>query len=198
MTTARERYNQLTNDRRQFLDKAIDCSELTLPYLIQDDTSSKPNHESLRVPWQSVGAKCVVTLAAKLMLAILPPQTSFFKLQVKEDKLGEISNDPKIRGELDLSFSKIEKMIMDYIAASNDRVTIHQALKHLIVGGNALLFMGKDGIKSFPLSRYVVNRDGNGNVLEIVTKELISRKVLEFDIPKPVPNSVVDLSLIHI
>ena len=128
------------------------------------------------------------------MLAILPPQTSFFKLQVKEDKLGEISNDPKIRGELDLSFSKIEKMIMDYIAASNDRVTIHQALKHLIVGGNALLFMGKDGIKSFPLSRYVVNRDGNGNVLEIVTKELISRKVLEFDIPEPVPNSVVDES----
>ena len=194
MTTARERYNELSNDRRQFLDKAVDCSELTLPYLIQDDTSSKPNHESLTIPWQSVGAKCVVTLAAKLMLAILPPQTSFFKLQVKEDKLGEISNDPKIRGELDLSFSKIEKMIMDYIAASNDRVTIHQALKHLIVGGNALLFMGKDGIKSFPLSRYVVNRDGNGNVLEIVTKELISRKVLEFDIPEPVPNSVVDES----
>ena len=194
MKTARERYNHLSNDRRQFLDKAIDCSELTLPYLIQDDTSSRPNHESLRVPWQSVGAKCVVTLAAKLMLAILPPQTSFFKLQVKEDKLGEISDDPKIKGELDLSFSKIEKMIMDYIAASNDRVTIHQALKHLIVGGNALLFMGKDGLKSFPLSRYVVNRDGNGNVLEIVTKELISRKVLEFEVPEPQPNLVQDES----
>ena len=185
MKTARERYNQLSNDRRQFLDKAIDCSELTLPYLIQDDTSSRPNHESLKVPWQSVGAKCCVTLAAKLCLAILPPQTSFFKLQVKEDKLGEISDDPKIKSEIDLSFSKIEKMIMDYIAASNDRVTVHQALKHLIVGGNSLIFMGKEGLKSYPLSRYVVNRDGNGNVIEIVTKELISKQVLE-------------LSLIHI
>ena len=184
-TTARERYNQLSSDRRQFLDKAIECSELTLPYLIQDDTNSKPNHESLKVPWQSVGASCCVTLAAKLMLAVLPPQTSFFKLQVREDKLGEEFNNPQVKGELDLSFSKIEKMIMDYIAASSDRVTIHQALKHLIVGGNALIFMGKDGLKTFPLSRYVVNRDGNGNVLEIVTKELISRKVLE-------------LSLIHI
>ena len=192
MKTARERYNQLSNDRRQFLDKAVDCSELTLPYLIQDDTSSKPNHESLKVPWQSVGAKCVVTLAAKLMLAILPPQTSFFKLQVKEDKLGDVSDDPKIKGELDLSFSKIEKMIMDYIAASNDRVTIHQALKHLIVSGNSLLFMGKDGLKTFPLSRYCVNRDGNGNVLEIVTKELISRQLLEHDIPDPQPNLVQD------
>ena len=29
MKTARERYNHLSNDRRQFLDKAIDCAELT-------------------------------------------------------------------------------------------------------------------------------------------------------------------------
>ena len=95
MKTARDRYNELSGARRQFLDKAVDCSELTLPYLIQDDTSSKPNHESLKVPWQSVGAKCVVTLSAKLMLAILPPQTSFFKLQVREDKLGQELNNPK-------------------------------------------------------------------------------------------------------
>ena len=190
---ARERYNQLAPNRRQFLDKAIDCSELTLPYLIQDDTSTKPNHESLKVPWQSVGAKCVVTLAAKLMLAVLPPQTTFFKLQMREDKLGE-EFTPEIRSELDLSFSKMERMIMDYIAASNDRVVIHQALKHLIAGGNSLVYMGKNGLKNYPLSRYVVNRDGNGNVLEIVTKELISRKVMEFEIPDPVPNTGIDES----
>ena len=188
---ARERYNQLSTGRQQFLDKAVECSKLTLPYLIHEDISSKPNHRSLSVPWQSVGAKCVVTLAAKLMLAILPPQTTFFKLQVREDKLGE-EFSPEIRSELDLSFSKMERMIMDYIAASNDRVAIHQALKHLIVAGNALVFMSKDGLKTYPLSRYVVNRDGNGNVIEIVTKELISRKVLDFDLPEQQPNSVVD------
>ena len=125
------------------------------------------------------------------MLAILPPQTTFFKLQVREDKLGE-EFSPEIRSELDLSFSKMERMIMDYIAASNDRVAIHQALKHLIVAGNALVFMSKDGLKTYPLSRYVVNRDGNGNVIEIVTKELISRKVVDFDLPELQPNSVVD------
>ena len=67
---------------------------------------------------------------------------------------------------------------MDYIAASSDRVVVHQALKHLIVGGNALLFMGKEGLKLFPLHRYVLERDGNGNVIEIVTKEKISKKLL--------------------
>ena len=191
MNTARERYNKLSSGRNQFLTTAVECSELTLPYLIDNDLSSHPNHKRIKTPWQSVGAKCVVTLAAKLMLALLPPQTTFFKLQVRDDKIGE-DIPPEIRSELDLSFSKMERMVMEFIAASSDRVVIHQALKHLIVGGNALIFMGKDGLKNFPLNRYVVNRDGSGNVLEIVTKELISRKVLDFELPEPDPSTVVD------
>ena len=182
MYKAKERYNKLSSDRTQFLDMAVECSELTLPYLVTRDDNFK-GKRTLQQPWQSVGAKAVVTLAAKLMLATLPPQTSFFKLQVRDDKLGE-SLDPMMRTELDLSFSKIERLIMDYIAASNDRVVIHEALKHLIVSGNALIFMHKDGLKHYPLSRYVVNRDGNGKVLEIFTKEMISRKLLGLEKPK--------------
>ena len=191
MNTARERYEKLSGDRIQFLDTAVNCSELTLPYLIDDDLSTRPNHKKLVTPWQSVGAKCVVSLASKLMLALLPPQTTFFKLQVRDDKIGE-ELPPEIRSELDLSFSKMERMIMDYIAASSDRVVVHQALKHLIVAGNALLFMSKDGLKNYPLNRYVVNRDGNGNVIEIITKELINKKVLGIELPEPDPSTVVD------
>ena len=187
MYKAKERYSQLMSSRTQFLDMAVECSELTLPYLVTQDDNYK-GKRSLQQPYQSVGAKAVVTLAAKLMLAILPPQTAFFKLQVQEDKLGE-TLDPMMRSELDLSFSKIERLIMDYIAVSSDRVVVHQALKHLIVSGNALIFMGKDGLKHYPLQRYVVNRDGNGNVIEIITKELVSRKVLGI---APPPNEKPD------
>ena len=188
---ARDRYNQLTVGRRQFLDTAVECSRLTLPYLIQDDLTSRPTHQKLFTPWQSVGSKSVVNLAAKLMLALIPPQTSFFKLQVRDDKLGE-EFPREVKSELDLSFAKMERMVMDYVNASSDRVVVHQALKHLIVSGNALIFMGKDGLKNFPLNRFVVNRDGNGNVCEIVTKELISRKILGMDLPESVPNSPGD------
>ena len=31
---ARERYNQLSTSRHEFLDTAVECAELTLPYLI--------------------------------------------------------------------------------------------------------------------------------------------------------------------
>ena len=184
MMKARGKYSQLTSGRTQFLDTAVECSELTLPYLVRQDDDAKGKRTLLQ-PYQSVGAKAVVTLAAKLMLAMLPPQTAFFKLQVRDDKLGE-TLDPMMRSELDLSFSKIERLIMDYIAASSDRVVVHQALKHLIVSGNALIFMGKDGLKHYPLNRYVVERDGNGNVIEIITKELVSRKVLGL---APPPNT---------
>ena len=191
---AKSRYDHLSSYRSQFLDTAVECSKLTIPYLIQRD-EFRVTHQSLKQPWQSVGAKGVVTLASKLMLALLPPQSTFFKLQVRDDKLGT-DLPAEIRSELDLSFAKMERMVMDSIAASSDRVVVHQAIKHLVVGGNALIYMGKDGLKHYPLNRYVVDRDGNGNVIEIVTKELINKNLLPPEILKE-PLPVMDESFSH-
>ena len=190
---AQMRYEALRSNRTEFLDVAVDCSRLTLPYLIRYDDRKNEVHKTLFTPWQSVGAKAVTTLAAKLMLALLPPQTTFFKLQINDSKLG-VELPAEARSELDVSFSKIERMVMDKINGSSDRVVIHQAMKHLIVGGNALLYMGKDGIKHYPLNRYVVQRDGNGNVVEIVTKELIDRHLVDGMKPpaEPKPNAPGD------
>jgi len=173
---ARQRYSQLCGVRNQFLDKAVEGAKLTLPYLIRQDTGPE-TMMPIKTPWQSVGAKAVVTLASKLMLALLPPQTTFFKLQVRDDKLQQ-EFDPAIRSELDLSMSKMERMVMDYLNATNDRVVVHEAIKSLVVGGNALLYYSKDGLRHYPFNRFVVNRDGDGNVIEIVTKEMINKMLV--------------------
>ena len=178
--TAKTRYDVLSSDRSQYLRIAQDAAKLTIPYLIHEDDNAT-GARKLITPWQGVGAKGVVTLASKLMLALLPPQTSFFKLQVDDTMLGELG--PELKSELDLSFAKIERTILEAIAASDDRVVVHQALKHLVVAGNALIYMGKEGLKLYPLNRYVVDRDGNGNVIEIVTKESISKKIIEELVP---------------
>ena len=185
--TARQRYNKLSTDREQFLNVAYECAELTIPTLLMRN-ESPPAYSQFHTPWQSVGAKGVVTLASKLMLGLLPPSTSFFKLQLDDSKLG-VEVPPEAKSEMDLSFAKIERMIMDAIAASTDRVQIFSAIKHLVVTGNALLYMGKDGMKMYPINRYVVERDGNGDVVEIVTKEKISKDLLP---PMDLPESVVD------
>ena len=176
--TAKQRYDRLSSRRSQFLNSARQASDLTLPYLIRDDELTSKSSLRLPQPWQSTGAKGVVTLASKLMLALLPPQTSFFKLQVNDINLPQ-ELGPQIRSELDLSFAKVERTIMESIAESGDRVVVHQALKHLVVAGNALVFMSKEGLKLYPLNRYVVDRDGNGNVIEIVTKETVSKKLVK-------------------
>jgi len=186
--TAKQRYDYLRSYRDDFLDKAVEASRLTLPYLIkQDDDNS--NHKNLKTPWQSVGAKGCTSLASKLMLALLPPNSTFFELQVDESKMTKEGLSPEVKSDLDLSFAKIERIVMDLIAQSDDRVVVHQALKHLVVSGNALIFMDKDKLKVYPLNRFVVERDGLGNVIEIVTKEQINKKLIpelaEIEQPQP-------------
>ena len=175
--TAKSRYDNLSSDRSQFLTEAEDATKLTLPYLIRGHEDYQKGMKQLKTPWQSVGAKGVVALASKLSLSLVPPQTSFFKLQLDESQLGE-EFEPQVKSELDLSFAKIERTILDAIAASDDRVVIHQALQHLVVGGNALIFMGKTGLKLYPLNRFVIERDGNGDVIEIITKERINKDLI--------------------
>ncbi len=181
--SARTRYDYLASDRSQFLEEARQASELTLPYLIRGHEEHMSGMKNLKTPYQSVGAKGCVTLASKLMLALLPVQTSFFKLQLDESQLGE-EFPPEMKSELDLSFAKIERIILESISASDDRVAVHQALLHLVVAGNALVYMSKYGLKVYPLNRYVVERDGNGQVIEIVTKERIAKQLIENQLPK--------------
>ena len=79
MKSARQRYHELTSGRTAFLDIALECSKLTIPTLLMHEETTT-DHTRFKTPWQSVGAKGVVTLASKLMLGLLPPSTSFFKI----------------------------------------------------------------------------------------------------------------------
>jgi hypothetical protein len=50
--------------------------------------------------------------------------------------------------------------------------------------------MGEKQLKLYPLNRYVVDRDGNGNVLEIITRERISKKIIGPLLPDLIPNKM--------
>lgn len=182
-TSAADRYAKLTGDRTIFLDTARECAKLTLPHLLTP--TGVVNGQKLPTPWQSMGAKGCNVMASKLMLSLFPVSAAFFKLQVND---GKLSTDPqldaRIRSEIDLSLSKIERIVMQHIAESQDRVYLHQALKHLVVTGNVLLFLGKKGIKLYPLDRFCVVRDGNGRPTEIVTVESVNRQFLPKEFQK--------------
>jgi len=175
--SAEQRYVRLSSTRQDFLDIARDCAKLTLPYLLPP--SGHTSGVYLPTPWQSVGAKGVNVMASKLMLALFPINQTFFKLQIND---GQLAKDPdldmKARSEIDQVLSKMERVVMQNIAETADRVIISQAMRHLVTCGNALVFMGSKGLKLYPIDRYVVNRDGDGNVIEIVTLEAVPRETL--------------------
>ena len=181
---AQSRYQFLATDRHSFLDVAREAAGLSLPYLLTQEGLA--NGGRLPVPWQSVGAKGVNVLAAKLMLSLFPVNTSFFKLQINDAEIAAIPEvNAQVRSEIDLSLAKMERMIMQQIAESSDRIMLHTAMKHLIVTGNALVFAGKKALRVYPLDRFVIYRDGDGNPVEIITKEVIHRSLLPVEFQKP-------------
>ena len=174
---AQSRYHGMRADREDFLDMARRCAALTLPYLLTEDGHSHGGR--LQQPYQSLGSKGVNALSSKLMLSLFPIQTSFFKLQVNDAEIANVPElTPEVRSEIDMNLSKMEKMVMQQMAESSDRVQLTAAMKHLIVTGNVLIFAGKKTLKVYPLDRYVIERDGDGNVIEIITRELVDRSLL--------------------
>ena len=170
------RYNTLAQERELYLERARDCSELTIPTLIPQDGYT--GAEEFETTYQGIGARGVNNLASKLLLSLLPPNAPFFRLAIDNFAVREIEEDENLRTQIDSGLVQIEKAVMDDIEMSNDRVAVFEALKHLIVAGNALLFVDKEGLRVFPLSQFVITRDPMGNVLEIITKESIHYNAL--------------------
>ena len=173
--TASGRYAQLQSARSTFDREAKESSKLTIPSLIPESTTG--TRAKIKTPFQAVGARGVNSLASKLLFALLPPSTAFFKLSIDSLELLKQGQEG-LETEIDKGLRTIETALMNEIEISNDRVAMFEALKHLIVGGNVLLYLTDDGLKVYPLSKFVCKRDAVGNVLEIITQESVSPKAL--------------------
>lgn len=178
--TAAARYAKLEAIRQPYLDRARDASKLTIPTMYPEDGHTGTSR--LPTPFQSVGARGTNNLASKLMLALFPPASAFFKLSINEVILQRLEaesteEDFDIRGEFDKALSKVERIVIQELDRGNARSSLSQALKLLIVGGNALVQFLSDGrLKIHPLTSYVVARDTEGTLVEIVVREGLSKE----------------------
>ena len=179
--TAKERYLKLKDKREMFVDRAQECSELTISSLIPTDGH---NHSAkIYNPFQSVGARGVNNLASKLLLLLLPPNSPFFRLAVSGKTKEELDQNKEMKSEIEKSLANIEREVSKKIEELALRVSVFEALKHLIVSGNVLTYLPKKGtMRVFPITHYVCNRDASGNILEIVIKESISPLSLDSEV----------------
>lgn len=170
------RYSQLESHRHSFLERGRDASELTIPTLVPPEGHS--GSTLYKTPYQSVGARGINNLASKLLMTLLPPNSPFFRLTIDDFDIEQIAGKDA-RGAVEEALARIERASMQEIEATAVRVPVHEALKQLIVSGNALVYLPKKGgMKVYRLDRYVVKRDTMGNVMEIITKESVSPLML--------------------
>lgn len=179
--TCQARYELLAQGREIYLERARECSKLTIPALIPESGDGK--HTNYPTPYQGIGARGVNNLASKLLLSLYPPNSPFFAMRVDDFTAVELAQEEGARAKVDEALGKYERSVMQAIESSGDRSAHFEALKHLIVGGNVLLYLPKDkGTRVFPLSRYVVVRDPMGELLEAIIHEEIATAVLPDDL----------------
>jgi len=176
-TTAEAQYIALEGGRNPFLYRARDAAKLTLPYLVPEEGHNA--HARLNTPFQGVGARGVNNLASKLLLALLAPNAPFFRLNFDEHVLRQEGATEDIIGEMESALQKVEESVMEEVSRQSYRVGIHEAIKHLIVTGNSLLYLPEGGgLRVFHLDRYVVQRDPMGTPVKIITKETLAYDTL--------------------
>ena len=181
----RERFGKLASgEREHFLERARDSSKITIPSLIRENWED--GGSDMVIPYQSVGARGVSNLSSKLLLALFPPTTPFFRLLVSEKDLEEIPQEQRdlVRGEIEDSLREIEQAVFEEIEDSNFRITVMEAMKQLVVAGNACFYIGAEQeFRNYSLEDYVVARDMEGNLLEVIVRERVAKEVAaEYDL----------------
>lgn len=190
--TAAALYASLLGDRDPFLERARDGAQLTIPRLITEE--GRNGSTELYTPFQGLGARGVNNLASKLLLTLFPPNAPFFRLEVDESYNAAIGAVDGAQAETQASLAKIERKISGEIEKQAMRPRLFEALKHLVVSGNVLLYMPKKGgLRVFHLDQYVIDRDPMGNVVTMVTKETIAVAALPQEIKAQLdPKDIAD------
>lgn len=172
--TAKAIYERLKSERDQYTDRAEKCAAMTIPALFPKDSDNEST--SYLTPNQSIGARGLNNLSSKMLLAILPPNSTFFRLTPTEEITAQLSENPEQLQEVEKALEKLERRILRYIETQQIRVTIKEALNQLLVAGNALLFLppAEGGAKLYRLSNYVLQRDALGNIIQLVTKDTLT------------------------
>lgn len=179
--TAGALYKTLEQDRMPFLMRAIEASLLTIPTLVPPLGHSKAT--KYYTPYQSIGARGVNNLASKLLLALLPTNTPCFRLDVDQMTLEKLGMQPEMKANVDSKLAKMERSVQRKIETEAIRVSTFESLKHILVGGNGLLYLPQDGgMRVFHLHNFVIQRDPMGKVLDIVVKETVSPAVLSDEV----------------
>lgn len=179
--SAKALYDKLVTDRDPYFRRAVEAAKLTVPHLMPENGTTASTN--LPEPSQSLGARGLRNLASKVHLALFPINAPPFKYEIDDIAVREITQADDQRGEIEKALSARERAVVSEMYGSLFRPVSFEATRQLLLAGNYLIHIPKEGRpKGYRLNQYVCDRDGSGNVLDIVIKESMSPAALPEDV----------------
>lgn len=181
--SAATRWTELDNDRKQLLSRCEQYARYTIPNLLLPEGREPDKHGSPH-EFQSLGAQVVNHLANKLVLALFAPSRPFFRLDPKQEMLDQIAEanpnqQKEQQAQLQNMLAQAERQAVQILDRRAIRPKMYDAMKQIVVTGNALMVMGKENMRVLSLRNYVVQRGVEGEQLELMTMEEV--RVEELD-----------------
>lgn len=172
MATAKSLYAKMEGDRHEFLERARAAAELTLPYIMTREGHNST--EDLPTPYQSVGARGVNNLSAKMLMALFPVNQSVFRLTIDDATLEELTQAEGQRALVEEALNSMERTSTSFMEGAAFRPALYEALRHGVVVGNCCLnFTDDEQLRVLSLEKYVVKRSPSGTLLRLITKEAV-------------------------
>lgn len=186
MKPASHIWSMLDGKRASLLQRCQRYAALTLPTVLLEEGLDL---ESIQLghDYQSLGAQAANHVTNKLMLALFRPSKPFFKVDLDDKTIKEAQKVGTDQPTLSAILSQGEIKAAKRIDKLQQRPKLYQCIRHLVVVGNVLLYLGKDSIRVMGLRYYCVKRDQEGRVHTLVIRERVCYDELEDSVKAAVP-----------
>ena len=170
------------HDRTHFLERAYRSATLTIPSVLPREDQGR---DQLPQNYQSIGARGVNNLSAKLLLTLFPTQLPFFRLAVDPFVKRELASQSpgseaetmqEVQASIDKNLGLIEETARIEFETGGWRPVMSEAMRHLLITGNGCILKTDNGIQFLDIRKFVVKRDPEGNLVHVVAHQMIDRQ----------------------
>ena len=188
------RFTKMDTDRTGVLEDARSCAAITIPRLLPPIGHSEC--ETLPQPYITDGTLGCNALASNLLLSLLPPHSSFFNGEADPTLIADLQAQieqatphgqeaPSVETQFENLMIQVEKFVQSEVEVMALRPKAYEHILQSIVVGYSLMFVPDEGpAKVFRADRFVVDLDGSGQLLELITKEIYHKDTLPDDLKK--------------
>lgn len=168
-------WGQLEAERGDLITRCEEYAKWTLPYICQPDHSDGVEQDKGSVV---IGARLVNHLANRVVDVMFPPDRPFFQIGLSPRAIAQAKQQAGDEALAEAIQPMRETMMLQERIAMHDmklvsyRTKAVEAIKHLIITGNALVRRLKDESRVvYGVRDYVIRRDIRGEPIQIILKD---------------------------